>query len=37
MLGEWAQRFVAGEADVETSIEGLQSDLEGQIGDPWFA
>jgi ABC-type glycerol-3-phosphate transport system substrate-binding protein len=35
LLGEWSQRFTAGEVDVDGVLEGLQNDLESQIGDPW--
>ncbi len=35
LLGEWSQRFTAGEVDVDGVLEGLQGDLESQIGDPW--
>ncbi len=35
LLQGWVQRFVAGQADIDAALEGLQSDLEGQIGDPW--
>lgn len=36
LLGEWSQRFTAGQVDVDGVLEGLQSDLESQIGDPWL-
>jgi ABC-type glycerol-3-phosphate transport system substrate-binding protein len=35
LLGQWTQRFVAGEVGIDETLQGLQSDLEGQIGDPW--
>jgi ABC-type glycerol-3-phosphate transport system substrate-binding protein len=35
LLSDWSERFVAGETDVDGTLEGLQADLEGQIGDPW--
>ena len=35
LWGEWSQRFVAGESDIDGTLEGLQADLESQIGDPW--
>lgn len=35
LIGEWSQRFTAGQVDVDGVLEGLQNDLESQIGDPW--
>jgi hypothetical protein len=35
LLSDWSERFVAGETDVDATLQGLQADLEGQIGDPW--
>lgn len=35
LIGDWSQRFTAGQVDVDGVLEGLQSDLESQIGDPW--
>jgi ABC-type glycerol-3-phosphate transport system substrate-binding protein len=35
LLSEWSQRFTAGQVDVDGVLEGLQGDLESQIGDPW--
>lgn len=35
LMNEWTQRFVAGEASVDEALEGLQGDLESQVGDPW--
>lgn len=32
---DWGERFVAGEVGIDEALEGLQADLEGQIGDPW--
>jgi len=35
LLSEWSERFTAGQADIDGTLEGLQGDLESQIGDPW--
>lgn len=35
LMGEWAQRFLAGQANVDQTLSGLQKDLESQVGDPW--
>ena len=32
---EWSERFVAGQQGIDETLEGLQADLESQIGDPW--
>jgi ABC-type glycerol-3-phosphate transport system substrate-binding protein len=32
---EWNERFIAGEIGIDETMEGLQADLESQIGDPW--
>ena len=35
LMNDWTGRFVAGEASVDEALEGLQGDLESQVGDPW--
>ncbi len=35
LFSQWSSRFVAGQATIDETLEGLQSDLESQIGDPW--
>lgn len=35
LMNDWTGRFVAGEASVDEALEGLQDDLESQVGDPW--
>lgn len=35
LMGDWAQRFLAKQANVDQTLTGLQQDLESQIGDPW--
>lgn len=35
LLEDWSQRFMAKQADVDGALQGLQGDLEAQIGDPW--
>jgi len=34
---DWTQRFLARQASLDQTVSGLQSDLSGQIGDPWQA
>ena len=35
LMNDWTGRFVAGDASVDEALDGLQSDLESQVGDPW--
>jgi len=37
MMTEWGQRLLAGQANVDQAISGLQADLQSQIGDPYRA
>jgi hypothetical protein len=37
MMVGWGQRVLAGQASIDQAISGLQSDLQGQIGNPYQA
>jgi hypothetical protein len=35
ILGQWKDKLVAGEVDVETALANAQTDMEAQVGNPY--